>query len=92
MAVYQQTCQCKGRAVSAVKDALRYEAEAEDIRKEIATLEREVARLNEKTRRARRRALEGELGGCQICGDTGVVSGNGCAQMGRSGRGGSSSS
>lgn len=86
MAEYRQTCPCKGRAISAVKDATRYDGEADDLRKEIAMLEREIGQLQEKARRARRRALDGEIGGCNLCGDRGSIAGNGSAQVGGSGR------
>ena len=90
MAEYRQTCPCRGRAISAVKDATRYDAEADDLRKEIALLEREIGQLQEKARRARQRALDDEIGGCNLCGDSGSLSGNGSAQIGGSGRAGAS--
>ena len=90
MAPYAQTCPCKGRSVSAVKDARRYDSEAADIRREIALLERELQTATQRAARARHRALEGELGGCNLCGDTGRLDGNGSAQIGGSGRAGAS--
>ena len=86
MAPYQQTCKCKGQAVSAVRDAVRYDREAEETRQEIALLERELAKLHAKAKRARIRALGEEYGSCTICADTGHIEGNGSAQVGGSGR------
>lgn len=51
------------------------------------TLEHEAALLMGKIARAQARSFS--LGGtCSICGDTGVVTGNGCAQTGGNGRAG----
>lgn len=84
---YLQTCQCKGRGISAGKDATRYDQEARDIDYEIVRLERERTVAFEKARRARIRALQ-ELQGprdpishdrspCSVCGGTGVVESKG---------------
>lgn len=86
MAPYTQTCKCRGQAVAAVRDAARYDREAEDTKREIALLERELAKIQAKAQRARVRALGEQYGSCVLCGDTGRIEGNGSAQIGGSGR------
>jgi hypothetical protein len=73
MAPYRQTCICQGRAISAIRDADRYQREAQDIAFEIALLERQRVRATSKARIARLRLLDEPPGPCSVCGGSGVV-------------------
>ena len=79
MGTYNQTCRCTAAALSAVHDAQRYEAEAEDLGREMAALSQQRMTLMAKAGHARAMALDGQVAGCLICDGSGKVRGNSVA-------------
>ena len=77
MSVYRQTCACRGRSLSAVKDIARYEQAVHDIGLDMIRLKRDQDEARQSAKQARIRLLDQPVGVCSVCSGSGVVESRG---------------